>query len=105
VARLAALRALVVEEKESEVALEVAFRAWAQQDPDVRIVQARVDARRVEFVEQQLAGAGMDAHQARVIAQAFYLTLVGSGHVVPRLPIEALERIWDVLLEPISTRR
>lgn len=37
--------------------------------------------------------------------EAFYLTLVGSGHVVPRLPIEALERIWDMLLEPISTRR
>jgi AcrR family transcriptional regulator len=105
VARLAVLRSLVAEEKESEVALEVAFRAWAQQDPDVRIVQARVDARRVEFLEQQLTGAGMGAHQALVIAQAIYLTLVGSGHVVPRLPVEAFERIWDMLLEPISARR
>jgi AcrR family transcriptional regulator len=104
-ARLAVLRSLVVAEKDSEAALEVAFRAWAQQDPDVRIVQARVDARRVEFLEQQLAGAGMDANQARVIAQAIYLTLVGSGHVVPRLPMAELERVWDVLLTPISVRR
>ncbi|WP_232666802.1 TetR/AcrR family transcriptional regulator [Pseudonocardia sp. TRM90224] len=100
--QLRTLRSLVAAEKGAEAELEVAFRAWAQQDAVVRTVQERIDERRVRFLEELFARHDLPSGRARVLAQAVYLTLVGGGHVVPRAPIEEIERIWDLLLEPLG---
>ncbi|MBA8924656.1 AcrR family transcriptional regulator [Kutzneria viridogrisea] len=76
-------------------ALEIAMRAWALQDAEVRAVQERVDRTRVDY----LRGLQRQLGRAPEIGDLVYLVLVGGSHVVPALEPAQLSHLWDLVLE------
>lgn len=79
---------------------EVAVRAWALQDPQVRAVQERVDRTRAEYLRALWRAAGGTDEEARLMGRVLYLVLVGAGHVVPPVPAGELRDIYRLLLRP-----
>src|SRR5215470_10895788 len=65
-------------------ALEIAVRAWALQDPEVRAAQERVDRTRTAYLKELCRGlrTGVDPDR---FAQLLYLTLIGAEQVMPPL--------------------
>ena len=77
---------------------ETAIRAWARQDEAVAEVQARVDARRTEYVQGLLEAIVTDPGRARTMARSLYATLVGSQHMQPPLRGDELRAVFDAHL-------
>jgi AcrR family transcriptional regulator len=79
--------------------LEVAIRAWANQDPQAAEMQERVDARRVGYLRELLAGLGT-ADPLRT-ATVVYVTMIGAAHLVPPLPKQEPRGLYEKVLLPL----
>ncbi|MFF0573108.1 TetR/AcrR family transcriptional regulator [Streptosporangium saharense] len=78
--------------------LEVAVRAWAQQDPLARAVQERVDRRRIEYLSTLWRRRG--GEEPETMARLLYLILVGAGHLVPSLTADELREVYELAVRP-----
>lgn len=99
--RLNRLMTLVLRSPDAEGPLEVAFRAWAQQDPDVHEAQRRVDAIRVDYLRDLCREIGLPPRRALDLARVLYTVLIGSGHIVPPMEPAELRRLWTLALESL----
>lgn len=75
--------------------LEVAIRAWALQDPEVRAAQERLDRTRTGYLRSLCQDLTDDPELS---AHLLYLVLVGAGHVIPPVPPATLRRIYDLVM-------
>jgi AcrR family transcriptional regulator len=78
--------------------LEVAIRAWAFSDSEVRAVQERVDRQRLESLYGIWSKILDDPAQARTAALLPYLVAIGASLVQPPTPPDQLQRIYELLL-------
>lgn len=83
--------------------VEVAMRAWAQQDPDVRAAQHRVDQIRIGYIRDLWLALSGDAGDASRMGQLLYLMLIGAGYVIPPLPANELRQLYDLVLRLAPT--
>ncbi len=80
--------------------LEIAVRAWAQQDERARAVQERVDRRRIDYLSALWEQRG--GQEAEGMALLLYLILIGAGHLVPSLTAKELRGVYELALRPYS---
>ena len=80
-AKLRHLLLLVLADSDSQQ-LEIAVRAWALQDAEVRAAQERVDKARTAYLKKLCRGLKADVDPDR-FAQLLYLILIGAEQVVP----------------------
>jgi AcrR family transcriptional regulator len=78
--------------------LEVAMRAWAFSDPEVRAVQERVDRRRLESLEGIWSEILDDPAAVHTAALLPYLVGIGASLVQPPTPPNELRRVYELLL-------
>lgn len=78
--------------------LEVAIRAWAQQDPDVRAAQERVDGMRTGYLRELWLEVSGDPVEADRMGWLLYVILVGSAHVIPPVGKKELRAIYALAL-------
>lgn len=79
--------------------LEAAVRAWAKQDSEAAIVQARVDARRISYLRRLCEEAGQ-ADPERM-ATMIYVTMIGAAHLTPPLTKSELRGLYEGILFPL----
>ncbi len=77
---------------------EVAIRAWALQDEAVRVVQMRVDGRRLAYVESLLLEITGEPATARRSAHLMYAILVGAEQMQPPVVGADLQALFDEYL-------
>lgn len=77
---------------------EVALRAWALQDEEVRQVQQRVDERRIGYVQALLNQIMEDEAQALTAARLLYAVLVGAEQMQPPVTGADLQTLFDEIL-------
>jgi AcrR family transcriptional regulator len=85
--------------------LDVAIRAWALRDPLAQAYQARVDARRIEYLAELYAELLGEQKAARLAAEIVYLCFVGSQQMRGRRTKkgEALSpQIYGAILEGVG---
>lgn len=82
--------------------LEVAMRAWAFSDAEVRAVQARVDQRRLESLHRIWSKILDDHDAAYTAALVPYLVGIGASLIQPPTPADQLQRVYELLLELVS---
>lgn len=75
--------------------LEIAVRAWARQDAEARAVQARIDARRMQYVYALCLELVADPAQAQRMSQLAYVILIGSTQLEPPLPPATCRALFD----------
>ncbi len=63
--------------------LEIAIRAWALQDDEVRIVQAGVDAQRIEYLKGLCLPLVEQEARALAMARGVYAILIGGYQLQP----------------------
>lgn len=103
--KLLGLLDIVVKASTSEVMdPEKAIRAWALQDETVREVQARVDERRLNYVQGLCYEITGDAHRAKIMAQLLYTSLIGSEQIQPPLRGGDLRTLFDEFLKIYNIR-
>ncbi len=78
--------------------LEVAMRAWAFSDPEVRAVQERVDARRLESLQGIWSRILDDPAAVHTAALLPYLVGIGASLVQPPTPPDQLRSVYELLL-------
>lgn len=78
--------------------LEIATRAWAQQDAEVRAAQERVDRIRMSYLRDLWLALSGDAEEASQMGRLLYILLIGAGHVIPPLPAGELRRLYNLVL-------
>ena len=78
--------------------LEVAIRAWAFSDSQVRAVQERVDRRRLESLEGIWSRILDDPAAVRTAALLPYLVGIGASLVQPPTPPDQLRGAYELLL-------
>lgn len=78
--------------------LEVALRAWALQDPEVRQAQERVDRIRVDYLCGLWLDASGDAEQAARMGRLLYLILIGAGQLRPPVLAGELRGLYEYVL-------
>jgi AcrR family transcriptional regulator len=78
--------------------LEVAMRAWAFSDPDVRAVQERVDTRRLASLQGIWSRILDDPAAVRTAALLPYLVGIGASLVQPPTPPDQLRSVYELLL-------
>jgi len=72
---------------------EIAFRAWALQNPLVKVVQTRIDEERIGYVQSLCHEIIHDSERANRMAQLLYLTYVGGQQIgLDRQAIQTLYR-------------
>jgi AcrR family transcriptional regulator len=81
--------------------LEIAVRAWALQDPEVRAAQERVDKARTAYLKKLCRGLKADVDPDR-FAQLLYLILIGAEQVVPPIDKRDVRKIYDLVLRLID---
>ena len=79
--------------------LEVAMRAWAFSDREVRAVQERVDLRRLESLRGIWSNILDDPAAVQAAALVPYLVGIGASLVQPPTPPEELQRVYELLLD------
>ncbi len=79
--------------------LEVAMRAWALQDSEVRDTQERVDSTRVGYLQSLWWELTGDAEEASQLARLLYVILIGAGHVIPPVAPDALRRLYGLAFQ------
>ncbi|MET9273667.1 TetR/AcrR family transcriptional regulator [Kribbella sp. NPDC003557] len=99
-AKLRHLLRLVLADPDS-AALEIAVRAWALQDADVRAAQERVDAARTAYLRELCRGLDADVDPDR-FAQLLYLILIGAEQVLPPIDKRDVREIYDLVLRLID---
>ena len=78
--------------------LEVAMRAWAFSDSQVRAVQERVDRRRLESLEGIWSRILDDPAAVHTAALLPYLVGIGASLVQPPTPPDQLRGVYELLL-------
>ncbi len=78
--------------------LEVAMRAWAFSDAEVRAVQERVDRRRLESLRGIWSKILDDPAQVHTAALLPYLVGIGASLVQPPTPSDQLQRVYELLI-------
>jgi AcrR family transcriptional regulator len=78
-------------------ALEIALRAWALQDPEVRAAQERVDEARTAYLKELCRGLDANVDPDR-FAQLLYLILIGAEQVLPPMTRDDLREIYAMTL-------
>lgn len=75
------------------VGLQIAIRAWAMQDLEVRKVQERLDQVRLDYASSLLRQAGCSPEESHARAVHLYLLLVGGRQILPPLPADQLREM------------
>lgn len=96
--RLMALADAVLAGEETHRGLEVQVRSWAAQDDDAHDTLARVDARRLAYLDELAVAILGDADRAADLATSIYYLLIGSEHAVPAGSPVQLRRLWEQAL-------
>jgi AcrR family transcriptional regulator len=78
--------------------VEVAVRAWALQDEQVRRYQERIDQRRMDYLTALFAPITGDKARARFLAHLYYALYIGSQHLLPPIQQEAVRQFYRELL-------
>ncbi|WP_344896026.1 TetR/AcrR family transcriptional regulator [Nonomuraea antimicrobica] len=78
--------------------LEVALRAWATWDADVRAVQTRLDEARLSALQRVWRSAVASDEEARTAALLPYLLAVGATVVFPPVDADQLRDLYEILL-------
>jgi AcrR family transcriptional regulator len=78
--------------------LEVAMRAWACSDLEVRAVQERVDTRRLESLQGIWSRILDDPAAVHTAALLPYLVGIGASLVQPPTPPDQLQSVYELLL-------
>lgn len=78
--------------------LEVAMRAWAFSDPEVRAVQERIDERRLASLRGIWSQILDDPAAAYTAALLPYLVGIGASLIQPPTPSDQLQRVYELLL-------
>ena len=84
--------------------LEVAMRAWAFSDPDVRAVQQRVDERRLQSLHGIWTKILDDSEAAYTAALVPYLVGIGASLIQPPTPRDQLQRVYELLLDSVPDK-
>jgi AcrR family transcriptional regulator len=102
-AKLARLLDLVLREYPSKRRpdVEVAIRAWAQQDAVVRAALERVDRIRVRYLRDLWLAQSGDRAEAESMGMLLYVMLIGAGYVLPPLTALRLARLYALVLPPV----
>jgi AcrR family transcriptional regulator len=95
-AKLQHLLRLVLSDPDS-AQLEIAVRAWALQDAEVRAAQERVDRARTSYLKELCRGLKVEVDPDR-FAQLLYLILIGAEQVLPSMPKADLREIYAMTL-------
>ncbi|WP_406050414.1 TetR/AcrR family transcriptional regulator [Kribbella sp. NBC_00889] len=95
-AKLQHLLRLVVSDADN-ASLEIAVRAWALQDPEVRAAQERVDRARTEYLKELCRGLKTDVDADR-FAELLYLIFIGAEQVLPPIATNDLRDIYALTL-------
>jgi AcrR family transcriptional regulator len=77
--------------------LEIAMRAWALQDAEVRAAQERVDRARTAYLRGLCRGLPGAVDPDR-LAELLYLILIGAEQVLPTMPRDELRDIYAMTL-------
>lgn len=83
--------------------VERAIRGWASREPQARVVQDRVDRRRLSFLEELCEERMGEGEGARRLARVFQLVFVGAQHLDPPLEGEELYETYR-FLDPFLRR-
>ena len=78
--------------------LEVAMRAWAFSDVEVRAVQQRIDERRLESLRRIWSQILDDPAAVYTAALLPYLVGIGASLIQPPTPPDQLQRVYALLL-------
>jgi AcrR family transcriptional regulator len=82
--------------------LEIAVRAWALQDDEVRAAQERVDRVRTKYLQLLCQGLAEDFDGRLVdpdrLARLLYLILIGAEQVLPAVPRSELRELYAMTL-------
>ncbi|WP_433225354.1 TetR/AcrR family transcriptional regulator [Microtetraspora malaysiensis] len=97
-ARLERLLTLVLAEEDERSRVEIALRAWAAQDGEVRATQERVDALRLDYLRSLWREAGGAEADAVPMARLLYLVLIGAGQVVPPVAAGDLREVYELTM-------
>lgn len=85
--------------------LELAVRAWATWDPDVRAVQARIDRSRLAALQRVWLPYSPTPEDARTAALLPYLVAIGAAVAVPPVGADELRRVYETLLTLVPEAR
>jgi len=77
--------------------LEIAVRAWALQDPEVRAAQERVDRARTAYLQRLCRGLAT-AEEPDDLARLLYLILIGAEQIVPPITSGELRKLYATTL-------
>jgi AcrR family transcriptional regulator len=77
--------------------LEVALRAWALQDEQVRVHQQRIDQQRLAYLEAVVYATRADHLYAKLLARVLYSLYVGSQHIIPPIQGEDLGALYQLV--------
>jgi AcrR family transcriptional regulator len=81
--------------------LEVAMRAWAFSDPEVRAVQEGIDERRLASLHGIWSQILDDPAAAYTAALLPYLVGIGASLIQPPTPPDQLRRVYELLLDAV----
>ena len=77
--------------------LDVALRAWALQDEQVRVHQQRIDQQRLAYLEELIFAIRADRPYAQQLARVLYSIYVGSQHILPPIQGEDLNALYQIV--------
>ncbi len=77
--------------------LDVAMRAWALQDDQVRVHQQRIDQQRLAYLEAVVFAIKADPQFAKLFARLLYSIYVGSQHIIPAIEGEELGALFQLV--------
>ena len=75
--------------------LDVALRAWALQDEQVRAYQQRIDQQRLAYLEALAFANRADRLYAQQVARVLYSIYIGSQHMIPPIQGENLSALYQ----------
>lgn len=85
--------------------LDLAVRAWASSDAEVRAVQARIDAAVIDALQATWRPLVASDAAARAAALVPYLVSLGAAVTVPPISAEELRGVYELLLEAVPADR
>lgn len=85
--------------------LDLAVRAWASSDAEVRAVQARIDAAVIEALQATWRPVVATDAAARTAALVPYLVSLGAAVTVPPISAQELRGVYELLLEAVPGSR
>lgn len=77
--------------------LDIALRAWALQDEQVRVHQQRIDQQRLAYLEAVVFATRADRLYAQSFARVLYSLYVGSQHIIPPIEGEDLGALYQLV--------